>query len=196
MVRALASTQFKQPPYPFAVIGVDPGGTTGIAEYTVDAEDKPAMLQATAQVPEMTEVVPYLHRAAGHWMSKGYNIVFVIEQFDKRPGVANPDYSAMYVIQYIKPAISDKWIVWQTPSQAKNLIKPASNGKEDGLKRFGYFATGQRHANDASRHVLTYLVEKAKHKPTQIKGWPKHGETRKRTEGQAERAPAERTSNG
>lgn len=164
---------------PLAIIGVDPGGTTGVAEYTLDSMEAQAKLQATGQVTEMGEVVPYLMHAAGGWMQKGYAVLFVIEQFDKRPGVADPDYSAMYVIQFIKTQISDKHIVWQTPSQAKNLVKPAGkSGKADGLVRFGWYKRGQKHANDASRHVVVFLVEKLKHKPTQLKGWPKRGNNR------------------
>lgn len=159
---------------PFLVVGVDPGGTTGISTFMVEeaaatqidfaqwANDGHVWQRLLDYIMELEEV---------HSMP----VVLVVEQFDKRPGVIDPDYSAMYICKDIKENIDGPScpIVWQIPAAAKNLIKPATKGKPDQLKRFGLYHPNYRHANDATRHVLVYLVEKIKHRPTILKGWPK-----------------------
>lgn len=163
------------PDYPFVVIGVDPGGTTGISVVGVEA-DKPASIIETRQWPNDYNPATWqkLQSLAHHYRALyDLPVVLVIEQFDKRPGVIDPDYSAMYINKDIVEYIHEYPIVWQIPAAAKNLIKPARKGKADQLKRFGWYQVSHRHANDASRHVLVYLVEKVKHRPTILKGWPK-----------------------
>jgi hypothetical protein len=127
------------------------------------------------QLTEPSKVAQELGAIGLTYDEHGYNIRYVIEQFDNRPGVVNPDFTPKYVINDIKNLIAEEYIQWQTPSQAKNLVKPSHNGTADGLKRFGWYQTKFRHANDASRHVIVYLVERLKHKPTILKGWPKRG---------------------
>lgn len=161
--------------YPAALIGVDPGGTTGVAVYTVDGPDKEAKLSEALQFDDFTTAAEEIGTLGLVYDYRGYNIRYVIEQFDNRPGVVDPDFSPKYVINDLKRLINEEYVQWQTPSQAKNLVKPATAGKPDGLKRFGWYQTKFRHANDASRHVIVYLVEKMKHKPTILKGWPKRG---------------------
>jgi hypothetical protein len=106
-----------------------------------------------------------------------YEVVFVIEQFDKRPGIADPDLTPKYIIRDIENNLPHRTFEWQIPAQAKNLVKPATKGVPDGLKRFGWYKVGMGHANDASRHVIVFLVEKIKHMPTILLGWPKKGKT-------------------
>jgi hypothetical protein len=161
--------------YPAALIGVDPGGTTGVAVYTVEDGNQPAELKDVLQLTDPDSVATDLCSLGLVYAEQHYNIRYVVEQFDNRPGVVNPDFTPKYVIRDIKNAIPEEYIQWQTPSQAKNLVKPSHNGTSDGLKRFGWYQTKFRHANDASRHVIVYLVERLKHKPTILKGWPKRG---------------------
>jgi hypothetical protein len=161
------------PDYPFVVIGVDPGGTTGVSVYFVT--ELSAFLQESLQWGDPVTVWEQLEELAQKYEASWGPVVFVAEQFDKRPGIANPDFTPKYIIKDIETHLQHRTFVWQTPSQAKNLIKPATKGSPDGLKRFGYYKVGMGHANDASRHVLVFLVEKIKHMPTILLGWPKKG---------------------
>jgi hypothetical protein len=162
------------PDYPFVTIGVDPGGTTGVSVFLVTETE--AHLQESHQLGDPAKVWEILEEKAKYWEELyGYEIVFVIEQFDKRPGIADPDLTPKYIIRDIENHMSHRTIVWQIPAQAKNLVKPATKGVPDGLKRFGWYKVGMGHANDASRHVIVFLVEKIKHMPTILLGWPKKG---------------------
>lgn len=116
-----------------------------------------------------------LKRLADKYHEEGYEVVLVGEQFDKRPGVINPDYTAKYVNRDVENTIFDYEIVWQVPAAAKNLVKYSAKAHDgrDGLHRFGFYLIGRRHANDATRHALVYAVEKLKHKATILLGWPR-----------------------
>lgn len=160
--------------YPFAVIGIDPGGTTGAASYIVESADKPPIQDKTAQWGEPDHVTTKMMDWRYRYNQLGIdNVVFAIEQFDNRPGIVDPDLTPLYIINDIKRYMPDAKVFWQTPAQAKNLVKPAVKGAPDGLRRFGWYQPGLGHANDASRHVITFLVEKVHHKPTILLGWPK-----------------------
>lgn len=159
--------------YPMVLIGVDPGGTTGVSVYGLNAEDTPAFLLDSIQWGDPDTVSTHLQALVKKWRDASFNVVLIIEQFDKRPGIVEPDYSSMYIIRDIERDMPNETIVWFTPSQAKNLVKPAHKGAPDGLKKFGWYKVGMGHANDASRHVIVFLVERLHHMPTILRGWPK-----------------------
>lgn len=159
--------------YPMVVVGVDPGVTTGVAIYGLASSDKYPVLLSAEQWGNPESVSTRMRELLGKYK----NVVFVIERFDKRPGVVDPDYTPMFIINDINRDLPDATIVWQTPSQAKNLVKPARRGVPDGLKRWGWYEVGKGHANDASRHVITFLVEKLAHIPTIKRGWPPRGDS-------------------
>lgn len=163
--------------YPMVAIGIDPGQTTGVAVYLIEAEDKLPVQQQTLQWSDPDTVWQKMLKMKQTYQEFGIkHVVFVIEQFDKRPGVADPDFTPRFIIKDIERYLPEHTRVYQTPSQAKNLVKPAKAGAPDGLKRFGWYVVGMGHANDASRHVITFLVEKVKHMPTILKGWPRRGD--------------------
>lgn len=160
------------PDYPFVAIGVDPGVTTGVSAFLV-TEDGVTMKESY-QWGDPENVWCELDKLAFVYENIAHlEVVFVAEQFDKRPGVADPDFTPKYIIKDIETHLAHRTFIWQTPSQAKNLVKPATKGVPDGLKRFGWYQVGMGHANDASRHVIVFLVEKIKHMPTILLGWPK-----------------------
>lgn len=161
--------------YPLVAIGVDPGVTTGIAEYVINSADDLPVQANTFQWGDYEIVTGQMRERSHYWRELGFDVVFVIEQFDKRPGVVDPDFTPKFIINDIERYLPDEKRIYQTPSQAKNLVKPAKAGVPDGLKRFGWYVVGMGHANDASRHVITFLVEKLKHMPTILRGWPKRG---------------------
>lgn len=157
------------------VCGIDPGVTTGVAVYLVPSPEEPVVLLETQQwgnYEQVTALMLGIKRKYVNREAANGSCVFVIEQFDKRPGIVDPDFTPKFIINDIERYLPDEVTVYQTPSQAKNLVKPAKNGVPDGLKRFGWYVVGMNHANDASRHVITFLVERLRHMPTIIKGWP------------------------
>ena len=164
--------------YPMVAIGIDPGVTTGVAVFVLPGENEPAQLVENLQWGEPEKVWDKMLSLKHRYKVQGFkHIVFVIEQFDKRPGVVDPDFTPKFIINDIERYLPTEPRVYQTPSQAKNLVKPAKNGVADGLKRFGWYKVGMGHSNDASRHVITFLVEKVKHMPTILKGWPRRGDS-------------------
>jgi hypothetical protein len=170
---AVMKTLLDLPDYPFMAIGVDPGGTTGVAVYLI-TEDNPPLLFETFQWGEPNEVWIKLEELAVKYEDENHHpVVFIVEQFDKRPGVADPDFTSKFIINDIDRYLGHRTVVYQIVSAAKNLVKPATKGRPDGLKRFGYYQVNMGHANDASRHVIMFLVETLKHRPTILKGWPK-----------------------
>lgn len=102
-------------------------------------------------------------------------VVLVVEQFDKRPGIINPDFTPKFINRDIEINITDVEIVWQIPAAAMNLVRPPGHKHkgQDQLKRFGWYKTNNTHANDAVRHAIVYAVEKLRHMPTILLGWPK-----------------------
>lgn len=158
--------------YPVVVIGVDPGGTTGVCDmlFTEDSVE----LLAEGQWGEPDDVWKLLRARAHKYRKQGYRVVIVVEQFDKRPGVVNPDFTPKFIIRDIDLHLTDYYIKYQIPAAAKNLVKPAKrNGGPDHLKRFGWYSTNSPHANDAKRHVIVYGVESLRHMPLILAGWPK-----------------------
>lgn len=161
--------------YPMVLIGVDPGGTTGIAVYDVPSPDELPRLAGYYQWADSWTIAAQLMALKSKVQKQrpDAQVAFVVEQFDNRPGIVDPDFTPKYIIRDIDRDMANEQVFYQTPSQAKNLVKPAHRGTPDGLKRFGWYQVGMGHANDASRHVIVFLVEKLHHMPTILKGWPR-----------------------
>ena len=164
-------TKYEHPGYPLVVIGVDPGGTTGVAVFGLT--EKTVEYIEHFQWGDQNYVWQQIHELVHKWQKKGFTVVLVVEQFDKRPGIINPDFSAKYITRDISNYIKDVEIVWQLPAQAKTLVPQPKGGRPDALKRFGWYSTSNRHANDAVRHFIVYAAEKLRHLPTVLIGWPK-----------------------
>jgi len=158
-------------PYPLIVVAVDPGGTTGIAVFKFTEESVEYLEHHQLGDPDY--VWQKIHSLVHYWQA-GYNTVLVVEQFDQRPGIINPDFTPKYISRDITNNILDVDIVWQIPGQAMNLVRPPSARHKgpDQLKRFGWYKTTNTHANDAARHAIVYGVEKLRHMPLIRLGWP------------------------
>lgn len=158
--------------YPVVVIGVDPGVTTGLSVFLF-TEERVELLEYH-QLPDPDFVWIEILRFIRYWQA-GYRVVLVVEQFDKRPGVVNPDFTPKFINRDIENNIANVEIVWQIPAAAKNLVRPPgrTNRGLDHLKKFGWYHKAQGHSNDATRHVIVYGVEKLKHRPLIQLGWPK-----------------------
>jgi len=158
--------------YPLIVVAVDPGGTTGIAVFKFTDDDAEYLEHHQWGDPDY--VWKKIHDLVHYWQA-GYEVVLVVEQFDKRPGIINPDFTPKYIGRDISNNIDDVETVWQIPGAAMNLVKPPSKRYhgQDQLKRFGWYHTSNTHANDAARHAIVFAVDVLDHRPTIVRGWPK-----------------------
>jgi hypothetical protein len=145
--------------------------TTGVALFEYD--DTSVTYLDHWQIKDANNFYLWLHDLAHEQQDLGHDVTLVVEQFDKRPGVINPDLTPKYINRDIENHIHDVPIVKQIPALAMNLVPPAHKGVPDGLKRFGWYLVSNVHANDAARHVASYLAYTLKHLPTILLGWPK-----------------------
>lgn len=157
--------------YPLVVIGVDPGVTTGVAVFGF-TEDTVEYIEHF-QWPDPDIAYQQLDDLAKSYQAKGFRTILVVEQFDKRPGVINPDFTPKFICRDIDNHLQHHEVVYQIPAVAKNLVKQPRRGGTDGLRRFGWYTASNRHANDAVRHVIVYAVRELKHLPTILRGWPR-----------------------
>ena len=165
-------TQKPKYEYPLVVVAVDPGGTTGVVEVLFEADSFHLLVAHQFTDPNKAHL-EVQHIISAHDLP----VHLVVEQWDKRPGITDPDFSAKYVERDIDNNVGGYAVKHkQIPAEAKNMVKePARNsGRGDGLKRFGLYSTGKmKHANDAARHAITYAVMQLKHLPITLVGWPK-----------------------
>ena len=141
------------------ILGIDPGGTTGISLVEFSPKDEPKLV-ASIQVPDG------LKGFLNWYISSKHDWDFVVcENFTLRPGVHGVDLTPTYIIGALEALeLNKKKVYYQAPSQ-----KPLCN--DDVLKRMGLFFPGMGHANDATRHAIIYL-RGVRHMPTLKKGWP------------------------
>lgn len=127
------------------VVGVDPGGTTGIALWS------PAQGLTLRQIEGADHAVDWLADTARTLKSA----TFVVEKYIITPATAklSQQHDPLEIIGALKFLARkyDHKIVLQSPSEAKAF---SSNSK---LKRVQWYQPGMDHARDASRHVLLYL---------------------------------------
>lgn len=157
-----------------AIIGFDPGVTSGVA--VLHLTDDSVECVAQLQWGDPDTVWQKLHALARKLEPQVDEVIIVSEQFDKRPGVINPDFTPKFINRDIDNNIHDFKVVYQIPSAAKNLVKPPGPRNKSGsdqLKRFKMYGVGKPHANDATRHSIVYAVEIIKHMPTILLGWPR-----------------------
>lgn len=156
---------------PLGLICVDPGYDTGISLLGVSAEwNKPGLMRH--------QTVNYQKSGSGakdffEAMSSFYEWAFdkagmvevdiVLEKFTKRPGVVDPELTAMKVM-----GVLDHW--WAAHGQrmkSKFHERIPVQGKmmvtNEVLLRTGTWLPGRanRHINDATRHGISWLVDQA-----------------------------------
>ena len=131
------------------VIAFDPGKATGVARYEEGAWYVSYQLDGG-----WAGQMPYLKRI--DWI----NIDHVIcESFTVNAGTAKKDPSAYPDVFSLIGTI--RYLAWangaefhfQTPAEAKSF---ATNDK---LRKLGWYKGGAGHADDASRHLLTFLAK-------------------------------------
>lgn len=154
--------------YPRGLICIDPGLNTGLSVLTVDGpNDRPVLREHTT--------IHYGTSGAGSnrifeqvddwysyfWHKEDRFVDIVLEKFTKRPGVVDPELTAIKVM-----GVLDLW--WfqkgqrmrskfheRIPVQGKHAVK------NDVLRRVGVHLPGHnlRHINDATRHGISLLID-------------------------------------
>ena len=126
------------------VVGVDPGGTTGLAIWS------PHLGLSLREVQGADQAVDWLAD-----MAAGAGRHFVVEKYIITPQTAklSQQHDALEIIGALKFLVRKHGhtMTFQSPSEAKAF------SKDDKLKRVGWYQPGLGHARDASRHVLLYL---------------------------------------
>ena len=161
------------------VIALDPGGTTGWAMWqdtkfpgTFEGRDEKVWEHFTCgQIgPEEhhEELYELLERMQTH------KFIVICESFEFRQSDNHREGTVLISREYIGVAkLFTKrrgglnlqvHYVSQSPSQAKGFVS------DEKLKAMGLYVPGQRHARDALKHLVYYLVNK-KHMHQLIKPW-------------------------
>ena len=155
------------------ILGLDPGGTTGIA--LMGFYDDSFKLISTWQLGDpdfVVEKILSIVEESKQLAQEGDEFVLLCESFEVRPDVIHPDEAPKFIIKDLERVVEPKHpIRYQTASYAKGGVPPTKNGTRDRLHAFGVHQRGMRHANDAIRHCITYAIDKLQHKPTIVKGW-------------------------
>lgn len=165
MTKNSSSASF--PAEPDIIIGVDPGGTTGLAWWI----RKTGMIE-TKQIPNCDDdfqlltvihlassiaglAVPYVRPNQVHVVCEKFE--FRLDERDR----TKIDYTAAEVIGALR--------LWQLERDAVKLVmQGATKAKgfwmDDKLKSLGVWVPGARHAMDALRHLLAYRLFDLQHK--------------------------------
>lgn len=133
------------------VIAFDPGKATGVASYTSSEDFYESSERPGGWLGQVLDIQGFL---------VGYPWDHVIcESFTVNAGTAKKDqgaypdvFSLIGTIRYLAWANGAEFH-FQTPGEAKSF---ATNDK---LKRLGWYKGGAGHADDASRHLLTFLAK-------------------------------------
>jgi len=154
----------------YSAIALDPGGTTGIAEY------RAKVIHTPDGVPEYFDE-RFHHNALGpepHFMQlhqylemmRTYNFHLVCESFQNR-GIDKELVSAelIGVVKMFKqetdciPYFADtEWMFWNTASVVTSKKEGGSFWTDEKLKKLDVWFTGMKHPNDAMKHLLQHLV--------------------------------------
>lgn len=150
------------------IIAFDPGGTTGWAGHRVRPRDHPMSEWAGGQFSPDDDVHPVVNPAAEHcghhkhlfeWLHKMKPNVVVCERFvyeiRRNQGVDMPgvvlisrDYIGVIEL-YCKMTLTPLFM------RTRNALHLWDDEK---LKKLGLYTAGARHRNDATRHLLDYIV--------------------------------------
>lgn len=136
------------------IIGLDPGGTTGVCRYTTFDSGSPVI--------ESSQLGPGEHHLELFDLLVGHHPDLIIcERFDYRPRQGNADLSPVEYIGIVN-------MYWQYRDQSverdvevfyqQQLAHDKGLWTDDKLKVVGLHTPGKPHANDATRQVLYYVT--------------------------------------
>lgn len=135
---------------PKLYVGVDPGGTTGVASCQIDQE--PHYFDAFQETPE--HVLNWTWDVMRSW---GRSCIIHCESYTitARTTKLSRQYDALYVIGALRWQAQHWGAMFklQDPAVAKKM---ASNSL---LRKRDFWTPAKEHANDAARHMVVALVE-------------------------------------
>lgn len=140
------------------VLGIDPGKTTGVFAVHIDQGVQRWQLGHDLYPNHGSDIYSWVRREIDlhdEW------ILIAVERFVITAATAKRSRQpeAIEVLGSLRDQVADLEhvsLVTQTSSEAKRFVA------DDMLKELGWYAKGQKHANDAARHVLLAL---ARHEP-------------------------------
>lgn len=141
------------------ILGIDPGGTTGLCLVSVDDTNEPELIWQK-QIPNSLK--GFLDFHWDELLDTDFDMI-VCESFTLREGVHGADLSPVYIIGALEALYPTMKTIYQEPK-----LKPLCDDTR--LKSMGFHTPGRGHANDAVRHVMVYL-RNTRHMPTLKLGW-------------------------
>lgn len=151
---------------------MDPGPDTGLTLLRATEEALRCEATAVARYDQARGFTPLTTIKRWRQEFPDGKHIFVYENFHIRPGAVNVELSALDVIKEVRD-----WIADEKP-YAKVVVYEPVHGKHqipnEVLERMGLLQKGgiTRHANDATRHGVTYLTQ-LRHRPTSLLAFPK-----------------------
>jgi len=139
------------------ILAVDPGKTTGWA-FKNTAEFSVPYTLLEGELPIQTgeyEWYEFLQRYES-WIRAGHIDVTVCESFiitreTLKKTRQNWSLEAIGAMRYLSMERGKEFVL-QSPGEAKGFATP------DKLKKLGWWPAGEDHAQDAARHLLTYVA--------------------------------------
>lgn len=150
----------------YKLIGIDPGGTTGICIFNKVYQSINAAWSYESMFKFQQLDTPGHHRALWKLLSEENPTKVICERFDSRPaigglgnGVVNLDAREYIGVTKLYCGLTEKELHLQTAASAKGLWPDYK------LKALALWQPAQRHSMDALRHVLYYLTSTGDHVP-------------------------------
>lgn len=145
------------------ILALDPGGTTGWAVF--QATRIPHPTESKFEYYDMKwkrgQIGPEPHHSAlftllGMWGTAEYHIVCESFEYRNRSRAGLVLDSLEYIgIMKLFCAERDKAFHMQTASMGKGFVK------DENIKKLSLWFPGQKHAMDATRHLLYYMINTA-----------------------------------
>jgi hypothetical protein len=157
----------------YGILALDPGGTTGWAAYRALRITTDGPVEFYQEEWTCGQLGPEKHYRAletllGNQRVTGYQVV--CERFDDRPGgTFSVNLMAKEYIGVVETFCEAEQVEMfrQMPATAKKFVTNTA------LKNLGLWeGTKWKHAMDARRHLLWFLVNKEKRFDLLAKGWP------------------------
>lgn len=160
------------------IIALDPGGTTGWAMWTKMYNYVPGSGQYLGEDDKFSwgQLGPHEHHEElfallEHMHVQEYTIVcesFEFRQYRQRENINLMSREYIGVVKLFRQQRSEiasfSPVVFQTAGQAKGFVS------DEKLKAIDLYPSGQKHARDALRHLIYYMVNKRKRYDI-VKNW-------------------------
>lgn len=137
------------------IVALDPGGTIGYSTYAPPlGTQEPQITQGQYKLKEFTDIRVWLHNL----IDAVHPSVIVCESYHIYPHKlqehTNSDVPTLQLIGAIRIIAADRGlpVVFQTAAQGKAFVTDLK------LRAWNLYQKGQPHANDATRHLLRYLI--------------------------------------